>query len=587
MPVALSYPGVYVEELPSSVHTITGVATSITAFVGRAARGPTDTAVTIFSFGDFQTQFGGLWSLSALGFAVRDFFLNGGTQAVIVRVYNADTSTPTPSTTMLIPVGNMSFQAASPGQWGVGLRVVTDQNNITDAIAATVGPGLTAADLFNLTVTDTGSGAVEKYANLTVKNSPARVDQVLMANSMLLAYTSASLPMTVTIGQDALTGLQGTLTTAQAQLLADQIAGKPAATITADQAAVAAAQTTLNNTVNAYLNLPSGGVTETPVSDGLALTMTNFNIDGSAGKTGIYALENVEIFNLLCIPPYLNDSPFYPPYPPAPTVADVDPTLVSAAAAYCQSRRAVLIVDAPPTWDSSSKAVTQFNDTSTDYVGTRSNYAAIYYPRLLQQNPLQNNQYQVFAACGAIAGMIAQTDGQRGVWKAPAGQETSLVNAPSLAVQVTDTDSGQLNPLGVNCLRSFSSSGRVIWGARTLAGSDQLADQYKYLPVRRTALYIESSLYYGLQWAVFEPNDTPLWAQIRLNVTAFMQTMFLQGAFQGTSPQSAYFVKCDSETTTQADINLGIVNVVVGFAPLQPAEFVVIQIQQIAGQLDV
>ena len=152
---------------------------------------------------------------------------------------------------------------------------------------------------------------------------------------------------------------------------------------------------------------------------------------------------------------------------------------------------------------------------------------------------------------------------------------------------MTDPENGELNPLGINCLRALPAAGRVVWGARTLRGSDQLADEYKYIPVRRTALYIEESLYRGLKWAVFEPNDEPLWAQIRLNVGSFMHNLFRQGAFQGSSSRDAYFVRCDKETTTQNDINLGIVNVVVGFAPLKPAEFVVLKLQQIAGQIDV
>jgi len=142
-----------------------------------------------------------------------------------------------------------------------------------------------------------------------------------------------------------------------------------------------------------------------------------------------------------------------------------------------------------------------------------------------------------------------------------------------------------LNPLAINCLRNFPVYGPVCWGARTLNGSDQQADDYKYIPVRRLALFIEESLFRGTQWVVFEPNDTPLWAQIRLNVGAFMQNLFRQGAFQGSTPQDAYFVKCDSTTNPQSTINLGIVNIIVGFAPLKPAEFVVIQIQQIAGQI--
>jgi hypothetical protein len=154
-----------------------------------------------------------------------------------------------------------------------------------------------------------------------------------------------------------------------------------------------------------------------------------------------------------------------------------------------------------------------------------------------------------------------------------------------LEVNMNDEENGQLNPLGINCLRSFPVFGRVVWGARTMRGADQLADEYKYVPVRRLALYIEESLYRGTQWVVFEPNDEPLWAQIRLNIGAFMNNLFRQGAFQGKTPQEAYFVKCDKETTTQNDINLGIVNIVVGFAPLKPAEFVVIKIQQMAGQI--
>jgi hypothetical protein len=142
-----------------------------------------------------------------------------------------------------------------------------------------------------------------------------------------------------------------------------------------------------------------------------------------------------------------------------------------------------------------------------------------------------------------------------------------------------------LNPLGVNCLRTFPIIGSVVWGSRTLRGADLLADEYKYVPVRRLALYLEESLFRGTQWVVFEPNDEPLWSQIRLNVGAFMQNLFRQGAFQGKTPSEAYFVKCDKETTTQNDINLGVVNVVVGFAPLKPAEFVIIKIQQMAGQI--
>jgi hypothetical protein len=183
-----------------------------------------------------------------------------------------------------------------------------------------------------------------------------------------------------------------------------------------------------------------------------------------------------------------------------------------------------------------------------------------------------------------MAGIIARTDAQRGVWKAPAGTEASLRGVRELSYKMTDNDNGRLNPLGINALRTFPVIGRVAWGARTTAGADQLASEWKYTPVRRLALYIEESLYRGTQWAVFEPNDKPLWAQLRKSVGGFMQTLFRQGAFQGATPSEAYLVKCDSETTTQADIDRGIVNIVVGFAPLKPAEFVIIKIRQLARE---
>jgi phage tail sheath protein FI len=149
---------------------------------------------------------------------------------------------------------------------------------------------------------------------------------------------------------------------------------------------------------------------------------------------------------------------------------------------------------------------------------------------------------------------------------------------------VTHEQNGPINQHGVNVLRNFRVPGNVVWGARTRHGDDELASQWKYINVRRTALYIEESLFRGTQWVVFEGNDETLWSQIRLNVGAFMHDLFRKGAFQGVTPREAYFVKCDAETTTQLDIDRGIVNIVVGFAPLKPAEFVVISIQQIARQ---
>jgi phage tail sheath protein FI len=183
-----------------------------------------------------------------------------------------------------------------------------------------------------------------------------------------------------------------------------------------------------------------------------------------------------------------------------------------------------------------------------------------------------------------IAGIIARTDATRGVWKAPAGTDAGLTGVQDLAYPVDDKTSGYLNGIGVNCLRNFSTTGPVVWGARTARGSDVLSDDYKYLPVRRLADYIERSLLTATMWAVFEPNDAPLWAELRLSIGGFMADLFRQGAFQGQSADEAYYVKCDATNTLQSDIDKGIVNVEIGFAPLKPAEFVILYLEQIAGQ---
>jgi uncharacterized protein len=574
MPSVLSYPGVYIEEIPSAVRTITGVATSITAFVGRAIRGPVNEAVTINSFGDFESKFGSLWKKSTLAYSVRDFFANGGNQAIIVRLYHADPgnpqanpAVPAPPSHVSIHIGGFKFVAASEGTWGLKLRVAIDTTDTSADTAALLG--VTVGDLFNLSVTDTGTGQSERYLNMTVKDSPRRVDNVLRDQSALLSY-DGPIDSTVAIaaGKDPLSQAEDALASKK-KALTDKLNADPSADVTAEKAEVAAKQTELDTAM---------ATAAEAVSDGLWLAVSDFlPANGETLKHGLYALEDADLFNLLCIPPYRS---------PVDAI-DVDPNFVSAAAAYCEKRRAMLLVDSPKDWQSKDTAKTQFRDATTDHVGTRSRNAALFFPRIRQPNPLHDNQFETFSAVGAVAGVFARTDATRGIWKAPAGLDATLTNVPQLSLSLTDAENGELNLLGINCLRSFPIGGRVVWGARTLRGADQLADEYKYIPVRRTALYLEESLYRGLQWVVFEPNDEPLWAQIRLNVGAFMHTLFRQGAFQGSSPRDAYFVKCDKETTTQNDINLGIVNLVVGFAPLKPAEFVIIKLQQMTGQIDV
>lgn len=538
MPAQLTYPGVYVEEVPSGVRTITGVATSVTAFVGRAARGATDRPVTVTSFADFEREYGGLWKDSALGFSVRDFFLNGGSIAVVVRLFLADSGGGAKPARASLSVGTganaMTLTAANPGTWANQLRARVDF--ATRDFDATLGE--TATSLFNLFVRDGTTGAVEEHRNLVISptDHPRFVTKVLANESRLVTATGLG------NARPAATG--GTV--------------DPGKTIWDDN-------TSATNTKVA---------TAGQASDGQRLTSTEFTGPGmEAAKTGLYLLEHTDLFNLLVIPPYKSD-------------ATVDTAVVKDADAYCLKRRAVQIIDPLPTWNDVGDVTTVATSAGglSGALGANSRNAVLYFPRVKQPNPLKQNQVEEFTASGAIAGMIARTDATRGVWKAPAGLEASLVGVPQLSVPLVDGEIGQLNPLGVNCLRSLPAAGRVVWGARTMQGDDRLASEWKYLPVRRTALFLEESLYRGTQWVVFEPNDEPLWAQIRLNVGTFMDNLFRQGAFQGRTPKEAYFVACSKETTTQADIDLGIVNIHVGFAPLKPAEFVVIRLQQLAGQ---
>jgi uncharacterized protein len=360
------YPGISIEEVPTGPRTITGVSTSVTAFVGAASRGRSYRAVRIDSFREFEQRFGGIVANCDLGYAVQQFFLNGGEDAWVVRVARQ----------------------------------------------------LTAAKVIK----------------------------------------------------------------------------------------------------------------------------------------GIQALGPVDIFNLLAIPGVTNSEALF------------------AAADYCQQRRAFLIVDAPK----NAQTPAQMEQAVQNAKLPRTSYAAVYFPWINIPDPLNSGQLRLTPPSGSVAGLFARTD-ISGIWKSPAGTSANLAGVSGVSYNLTASENEVLNALGINCLRVFPT-GTVAWGARTLEGANQSASEWKYIPVRRLALFIEESLYRGVQWAVFEPNAEPLWAQIRLNVQTFLQKLFRAGAFRGTTSPDAYFVKCDATTTTQNDIDAGVVNVVIGFAPLKPAEFIILTI---------
>jgi hypothetical protein len=407
------------------------------------------------------------------------------------------------------------LEAATPGAWGNFLQVNVDYDTKPKDDGT---PDLT---LYNLTISDTATGKSERIRNLTFAPNGARlVSRVLASESSLVRVVGtvpASRPAANPIGVDP--------------------AGKAA-----DSQPLSAA--------------------------------ADFN-GSPLDKTGLFALEKADLFNLLCIPPDTREG-------------DTPVAVYQKAMTYCKDRRAMLIVDSPAAWSANpdtAAATAIAGLPGLGLNGPAARNATLFFPRMRQSDPMRDGQIDTFVPCGAIAGIFARTDSTRGVWKAPAGLDAALNGISGLQLTMSDGENGQLNPLGINSLRSFPVAGQVVWGARTLRGADSIGDEYKYTPVRRLALFIEETLYRNTQWVVFEPNDEPLWAQIRLNIGAFMQNLFRQGAFQGKSPREAYFVKCDSETTIQNDIDLGIVNIVVGFAPLKPAEFVIIKIQQIAGQI--
>lgn len=401
MPNTIGQPGQHISEVPSQ-RAITGVPTSVAAFVGRAPRGPVNRPEQVTSMAQFEDLFGPPWAESGLGYAVRSFFANGGGSAVVVRVDDGSTAA---------------------------------EVEIDDGAAATPSQGRAA----------------------------------------------------------------------------------PGAT--------------------AYLG-------------------------GAGAGQAIRALDAVDVINLLVLPPIT----------PQGQLPD---EVWSAALDYARERRAFLIVDPPPGLAGPDISAWL---SAVGLTGTAASHAALYYPRLEQVDP-QDGPARQFAASGAVAGVYARTDATRGVWKSPAGDRAEILDAAGLSETLTDAASGQLNRQGINVIRSFPGRGIMVWGGRTLAGADSAADDYKYVPVRRLALHIEESLHRGTQWAVFEPNAEPLWAQLRLQISAFLQDLFRQGAFAGSTSRDAYFVKCDAGTTSQSDILAGVVNVVVGFAPLKPAEFVVLHLR--------
>ncbi|WP_217359547.1 phage tail sheath family protein [Ruegeria arenilitoris] len=759
MPVSVSYPGVYIDEVPGGSRAIAGVPTSVAAFVGYSRRGPTDEATQIFSFADFERTFGELHPSSALSYAVNHFFLNGGATAWIVRVAEDATAA---SVTMDSPGTDptLEIQAASEGAWGNNLQLLVDYDTsnpdstfnltvnemrevggqlvvarsevhrnlsmnpdssnyafdavndasrmveIANDIAATTGTATVISGAIDDSVVSglqdnqrrigvqINGGPVEEFNlfdpgapladvataagdiqeeirtimgnnDFTMVENNGRLEGTLAQNATNTSIRfvpasinsgTAALRLTVgsgareadifadtrpmptgTVGErrpdfdgpgfdanlqlrvdvldasdtvvaqtgdyafpEAPASLSGAAAMLQAELRAtDHPAFRAAtATVSDDRITLRASPDTPTMRLRVVGIAGSDAATPLGIDQSIATTnlatyrmgtpplvaaqsAVNAGADGTEpdpntvtgldlylgdqdNKTGIFALEDADLFNILNLP----------------DISQID--ILTAAVTYAEERRSMILIDLDENVRDIEDARDWVNNAANS--GLKHRNSAIYFPRLMMGDPVQGGRLRPFPNSGVIAGLWARTDSERGVWKAPAGIDARLRGVQALDYRMTDPENGVLNPLGVNCLRTFPVYGTVSWGSRTLVGADVFASEWKYVPVRRLALYIEESLYRGTQFVVFEPNDEPLWSQIRLSVGSFMQQLFRQGALQGSTPQEAYLVRCDSSTTTQADIDLGIVNIYVGFAPLKPAEFVVIQIQQLAGQ---
>lgn len=644
----VSYPGVYVEEVPSGVRPIAAVSTSVAAFIGAAEKGPIGEAVKVFNFTEYQNLYGGFLYESFLSHAVYQFFNNGGTQCYIIRVAGENTAT---ANIVLNDRGtaaqaSLTIEAISPGVWGNSLAVV-----ITDG---TNDPG----NEFNLYVYwENELTPLGTYENLSMVPSASNFVEVVTSSSKYIRVTvnqaNTNVQPGTSRGAAAPQSLDGTGRTRfrinidgdgyQEVDLQDAVGGGAGQVADLSTAAnIAGAITyvvtrlakqrasTDQNAFNDFTCPVDSGVLL--LTSGVASLSSAVNVapasNSSQDATGLLSLGQLEggvetlgaavtrpRNNPTGTPPdnyYLvgdnaaptdevvsvqagsdgdpitTDQPFIGAFTALNAKEDVSliavpgrgsPAIVGAGMNYCGNRPlsdCFFIGDMDQDDDTVEEA-----KTFRDAISTKNSYGAIYLPWVRMLDPTgQFPEPILVPPSGFVAGLYAKTDAKRGVWKAPAGTDVALGGSVGLAVNFTDVQQGNLNPINVNVIRQFAASGIVLWGARTVTADPE----WTYISVRRMAIMLRVSIYNGIQWAVFEPNDGELWSQLRLNIGSFMMTLFRQGAFQGSTPSQAFFVKCDSETTTQDDINLGIVNVLVGFAPLKPAEFVVVKISQKAGQ---
>lgn len=535
------HPGVYVQEESSGSKPIEGASTSTACFVGTAPRGQPNRPIFVTSWASYERAFGGLDKKHPMPLAIRHFFENGGKRAYILRVLKAPPPPPAPgapppaaggaatskaSVTIAELLDPVSIEAAGAGVWGDSLRVNVRYSQFSrNSGPAPANPKDQRPILYDwLVEMKNGSGiweTIETFKELgALENGDKFYASLINRDSQVIRIVPG-------------TGGFPELKPGAAPTKADDkvIPWDPTKAVELDQG-----------------------------NDGGDPNAADF-------QASLKALDRVDDASILVIPG-----------------APEDVAMVGAS--YVEAQRPlgdmIYIVDSlKPEHGESGETQTNNVKAFVQRFSPKTSYAALYFPWVEVPDPYSkvSGAKRLAPPSGMIAGLYARTDNTRGVWKAPAGTEATLAGAVGVSAQVTDGDQDALNPIGVNCVRQFPSSGIVVWGARTL--STQSNPEYRYVPVRRTAMFLKTSLYRGTQWVVFEPNDEPLWSSIRFNLNAFMLSLFRQSAFQGGKPAEAYLVKCDADNNIQATIDAGQVHIMVGFAPLKPAEFVIIHLQQL------
>ena len=618
----LLHPGVYVQEVSSGVRPIEGVSTSTTAFIGKAEKGPLERAFMVTSFIEFQNNYGAFLNDSFLAHSALQYFNNGGRLLYIVRVASGATTADISIADRKNPAAKTIMVAAnSPGKWGNDLTVVIADGTVD------------AADEFKLTL-QRGGAAIEVFDNLSMNPDAANFVEKRVAGSQTIvikadgtdesnvggasvsgASPATSLPadrrklqvninsdgpQTITLADPCTTGpeIAAAIQAAVRGLTPLRAATPPAAfsgftaafasgvyTLTSGQTGRrSSVQVTSDLSSNAAALLKLGSINGGNETTGAAVLRPangTYNVGRSAVSGAVLAVTAGSDGNTPQDNDYMKGFSLLDP------VTDVNilavpgvgtKAVVDFGSNYCGQRRdCFFVADMSVTDDTKEEAQDFLKGLSV-----KNSYAAVYFPWVRTVDPAGVSAAPIpVPPSGFITGIYARTDARRGVWKAPAGSETTVGGAVGLTKQLTDAEQDTLNPIGVNCLRSFPASGMVVWGARTLATRSH--PEYRYIPIRRLAIFLEQSIYNGIQWAVFEPNDEDLWASLRLNIGAFMLNLFRAGAFQGKTPSEAFFVKCDRQTNPQSQIDAGIVTVQIGFAPLRPAEFVVLTISQKAG----